>query len=37
MSMHVEFRGTKFVKENQQQWIDGNFFSSDEAIVKTFC
>lgn len=31
-----EFRGTKFVKENQQQWIVEIFRSSDEAIVKNF-
>ncbi|MCH7316974.1 hypothetical protein MMP64_03355 [Acinetobacter sp. ANC 5659] len=31
-----EFRGTKFIKENQQRWTMEIFRSSDEAIVKNF-
>lgn len=31
-----EFRGTKFIKENQRQWTMEIFRSSDEAIVKNF-
>ncbi|WP_343619375.1 hypothetical protein [Acinetobacter proteolyticus] len=31
-----EFRGTKFIKENQRQWTMEVFRSSDEAIVKNF-
>lgn len=31
-----EFRGTKFIKENQQKWTMEIFRSSDEAIVKNF-
>lgn len=31
-----EFRGTKFVKENQRQWTTEIFRSSDEAIIKNF-
>ena len=31
-----EFRGTKFIKENQRQWTVEIFRSSDEAIVKNF-
>ncbi|ESK54374.1 MAG: hypothetical protein I8H98_04350 [Moraxellaceae bacterium] len=31
-----EFRGTKFIKENQRQWIMEVFRSSDETIVKNF-
>lgn len=31
-----EFRGTKYIKENQRQWTTEIFRSSDEAIVKNF-
>ncbi|RSE33723.1 hypothetical protein [Acinetobacter junii] len=31
-----EFRGTKFISENQRQWVVEIFRSSDEAIVKNF-
>lgn len=31
-----EFRGTKFITENQRQWVMEVFRSSDEAIVKNF-
>ncbi|NIE96562.1 hypothetical protein F3J02_08745 [Acinetobacter sp. Tr-809] len=31
-----EFRGTKFIKENQRQWTMEVFRSTDEAIVKNF-
>jgi hypothetical protein len=31
-----EFRGTKFIKENQRQWTMEIFRSSDEVIVKNF-
>lgn len=31
-----EFRGTKFIKENQRQWTMEVFRSSDEAIIKNF-
>ncbi|ENW94006.1 hypothetical protein [Acinetobacter dispersus] len=31
-----EFRGTKFINENQRQWTVEIFRSSDEAIVKNF-
>lgn len=31
-----EFRGTKFIKENQRQWTMELFRSTDEAIVKNF-
>ena len=31
-----EFRGTKYIKENQRQWTMEIFRSSDEAIVKNF-
>jgi len=32
----LEFRGTKFINENQRQWTVEIFRSSDEAIVKNF-
>lgn len=31
-----EFRGTKFVKDNQRKWVMEIFRSSDEAIIKNF-
>ncbi|WP_171407383.1 hypothetical protein [Acinetobacter sp. 2JN-4] len=31
-----EFRGTKFVKDNQRQWVMEIFRSSNEAIIKNF-
>ncbi|MCH7335828.1 hypothetical protein [Acinetobacter sp. NIPH 2699] len=31
-----EFRGTKFVKENQRQWVMEIFRSSNETIIKNF-
>ncbi len=32
----AEFRGTKFIKENQRQWTMEIFRSSEEAIIKNF-
>lgn len=31
-----EFRGTKYIKENQRQWVMEIFRSSDETIIKNF-